>query len=402
MISYLSPKNRPAIAAFVVAVAYWPGLFSAAYMPRWWAVALAVPLAFDPDRRNVRSAVALCLLAFLACAAASLVVSPDAQTAALDLLFLCFLVAVAFSAAGLADADPTISAFCWGVSISAALCVPQAMGWSPVFQTSGPAGLFTNSEVMAEIAAPLLVWAAVKGRWGQAALMLIPLALCHSRIAVFAAAAGVLYAWPVRRAWIKPSIFAAIVVLAAASAVIFGVDKAASGMTRLVLWGTALESIVPLGRGLGWWAFAHPGGLDQVAHSDALQYVVELGAGSIFLLIVPFLVLKRGIGHAAERAAFVVLCIEAVVSFPLHLPASGFLFALLAGSLARDRAGVRLFRRAGGDGPLAAFRRAAASGRRMARGGDGGAVEIPVRPQPSRGGHLDPAARGRAAEVGGF
>jgi hypothetical protein len=394
-------KNRPAIAAFIVAVAYWPGLFSAASMPRWWAIALAVPLAFDLDPSNLRRPFAVCLLAFLACAAASIIVAPDVQAASLDLLFLGLLVAVAFGAAGVENIDEVVSAFCWGIAASAVLCVPQAMGWSPVFQTSPPAGLFTNSEVLAEIAAPLLIWAAMKRRWPQAALMLIPLALCHSRIAVLAVAVGALYAWPARSLWAKVGIAAALLAAGAASVAVFGPDKIGSGMTRFVLWGTAVESIVPLGRGMGWWAFAHPNGLEQVVHSDVLQYAVELGAGSIFLLLVPFFVINGGSGHAAERAAFVVLCTEALVSFPLHLPASGFLVALLAGGLARERVGVRLVRSARGNGAVAVFRWAAALFPGMARGGDPGTGELPIRPQPAWRGNVDADSRGRAVEVGG-
>lgn len=73
--------------------------------------------------------------------------------------------------------------------------------------------------------------------------------------------------------------------------------------------------------------------MTEFAHSDALQLVVEMGIGGAILLAVPILVLWKGNGPDAVRCAFVALCLEGVVSFPLHLPATGFLGALLAGGL---------------------------------------------------------------------
>jgi hypothetical protein len=97
---------------------------------------------------------------------------------------------------------------------------------------------------------------------------------------------------------------------------------------------TAIESISFSGTGLGWWAATHPGSFDEFAHSDALQAIVELGAGSLFFFAIPVLIFLRCYQPRAEMSAFVAICIESVISFPLHLPASGFLAAVLAGTLA--------------------------------------------------------------------
>lgn len=346
------------IIAFMVGAAYLPGILSAASMPRWWIIAIGIPLVSTLDPRNLLHSVAFCLLAGFVWAAVSLIDLPAPSDGALDLLMLALLCLTIIAAAGEDDIDSVITAFGWSIAISCLIAVPQWFGWSPVFQTSAPAGLFLNSEVLAEIAAPLLVWAAFKHRWALAVLMLVPLVLCHSRIAVLVAAAGLLAGWRPKQTWIKGLIFSAMMLAAILSVILFGAEKASSGMTRLVLWGAALQSIELFGQGIGWWALAHPDPFEEFAHSDLLQLMVELGVGALFFFAIPVLILsRRDAGNAAERAAFVAVCTEAIVSFPLHLATSGFLAAVLAGNLARDRNLVRACRLSVGNCILKTSRR---------------------------------------------
>jgi hypothetical protein len=343
-------------AAFLVAAAFVPGIFSSASMPRWWAIAIAVPLCSRMDPRALDPRIAALLAAGLAWCAASLSWSPDPLDGGLNLLMLALLSLAMIAAAGEADVEPAIEAFGWGVGVSALIAVPQSMGWSPVYQITSPAGLFASSEVLAEVAAPVLVWAALRRphgaritpHWGLVALMLIPLALCHSRIAVAVAAAGLVAGWRPSRSWHRPAALILLSVAAVAAVGLFGAGKMQSGLDRVVLWGAAVQSITPVGRGLGWWAFAHPGSIEEFAHSDALQMMVEVGGGALFFFAVPVLILlRRDAGSTAERAALVTLCIEAVVSFPTHLAAPGFLAAVLAGGMARARRRVRALELAG-------------------------------------------------------
>lgn len=339
-------RNRFAVLAFVVAVAYWPGIFSAASMPRWWAIAIGLPLVSNVGAKGINRSVGWYLLVGICWAAGTLGFLEFPLMGALDLYLLLLLCGIILASSALDDIEPTIVAFGWGIAISSAMAMSQALGWSPIVQIAAPAGLFLNSEVLAEVAAPLLVFAFWSRRWLLASFMYVPLALCHSRIAVLVAVIGLAYGWKPKFRLLKIGLIAGLCIGAGVSIAIFGIGKAASGLDRILLWSTAVELITPLGRGLSWWALAHPDPREEFVHSDALQMMVELGVGSLFFLAIPFMALRQGWGNRGERATYVSICVEAVVSFPLHLPAQGFLFACLAGFLARDRAPVRGMRSA--------------------------------------------------------
>lgn len=326
------------VLAFLIGVAYLPGIPSAASMPRWWVLALGLPIASRLDPRALGPFPLLLLAATMSWAlAASFFGSPHPHAAALEWYFLALLCLAATAAAGLDDLGPTLAALAWGVAASALLCAPQALGWSPVPLPGLPAGLFMSSEVMAETAAPLAAWAAMTRRWPLAAVLAIPLAVCGSRVAPAAAAAGLLWAWRPRRAWVRPVL---VLALLAAAAAVLALLKPESGGTRAVLWVAAAWSVTPLGRGLGWWAAAHPGPFEEFVHSDLLQAMVELGAGAAPLAAFFAAALWRT-ADAGPRAALAAACLEAAVSFPLHVPCAGFLAFALAGHALRRRARVR-------------------------------------------------------------
>ena len=330
-------RHKLAVAAFVVATAYVPGLFSSAYMPRWWAIAVLLPLASDLDPRAIAEPARRLLLLGLAWTALSLLWTPIPAEGAMDLFCMALLVLAMTAGACTEDISPVVEAFGWGIAVSSAVVLAYHLGYPTDVQNSGRGGLFLSTEIIAEVAAPVLVWALWKRRWALSMAMVVPLALCDSRISVIAAAAGLAFGWRPRRVWIKSIVVVMVMVAAAASVVSLGLFKISTGLTRFVLWGAAAESITTFGHGLGWWTVAHPGPMEEYVHSDVLQFMVELGAGSLFLLAVPIMALWRGVGNVAERSAFLCLIVEGIVSFPTHLPASGFLAALLAGRMVSGR-----------------------------------------------------------------
>lgn len=318
-------------------------MLAAAYVPRWAVIALGLPLVGTLDPRAARPWPLAAAALTLAVAALSLLHAPDPWGGALECWYLILLFGAFLLGAGIDDLGPLLTGCAAGLALSSALAVGQSFGWSPVPQDAAPAGLFWNREALAEFAAPLAVWMLATRRWAWFAVALVPLVLCHSRIAVAAAVLG---------AWFLPGLsrraaaasLAALILAAAASLFLLGDDKIASAMTRLILWGATAMAVTPLGHGLGWFAATHP--TDSFAHSDVLQAFAELGAPAALLLAFPALALFDRRGGHADRAAFIVLCAEALVSFPLHMPATGFLAGVLAGHLARRRDRVR------GDQPL--------------------------------------------------
>jgi hypothetical protein len=329
-----------------VSAAYWPGLPAEALAPRWAIIAVGVPLLSRLDPKALGGGVSFLLLWLIGLGCVSLIASPDPWGGALELFYAIILSLALLAAASLDDLDAVMTGLGIGLIPSSMLAIGQWLGWHPVAQGSGPPpGLFYNSEVLAEFSAILFVWASVRRRWWMIATTAIPLFLCQSRIAVIVATLGLLYAVPVAR-WIKAS--GALLVMAggAATLAILGADKVASAGTRVIVWLAMGEAITPLGRGLGWVGMALP--VHQFAHSDALQAVVEMGYGAVFLAIIPFLAFWRKRGNIAERAAFFAVCAEILVSFPLRVPATGFVAAALAGVLVGRGSMVRMGELVGG------------------------------------------------------
>ena len=388
-------KYRFPAAAFMVAAAYYPGIAGAAFMPRWWVIALALPMASDLDPRALYKPFAALFLLGIAWAAFSLSWAPEPISGVLDLFFLILLFLTACAGAGVDNIDPVIAAFGWGLVVSAALAVTQAerMSFLATIPHAGNSGLFLDSEILAESVAPVLAWAAWRQRWVLASGLVIPLFICNSRIAVIATGAGILAGWHPRRRWIRPACVTLIAVGAVVSIFALGMGKANSGVDRFVLWGAALESITPMGRGLGWWATTHVGPTIGFVHSEPLQAIVEFGFGAVFFLAAATVVfLRRSLFDAAELAILAAIGVEATFSFTLHLPASGFLACLLAGYVARDRDFVCDHGLAWGDDLDAAIRSQAASRERLDRGIGRSRSGFPVRPKLAPVLYLDAGA----------
>ena len=329
-----------------ISAAYWPGLPAEALAPRWAIIAVGLPLLSRLDPRALGAGLCGLLLWLVGLGAVSLIASPDPLGGALELFYAIILCLALLAAAGLDDLDAVMMGLGIGLIPSSVLAVVQWFGWHPVAQGSGaPPGLFYNSEVLAEFAAILFVWAAVRRRWWVAVITAVPLVLCQSRIAVIVTALGILYAVPLSR-WFKGSLAVLVGIGGIAALAFLGFDKIASAGERVIIWLAMGEAVTPLGRGLGWVEMALPRQL--FAHSDALQALVEIGYGAVFLIIIPILVFWRKRGNLAERAAFFAICAEVLVSFPLRVPATGFVAAMLAGVLLGRGTVVRVGEPVGG------------------------------------------------------
>lgn len=372
--------HRAWLLGLAVSIAFWPGMLSPAFGPRWAVLAIGLPLALAIDPRELPETIRWLLAFFLAIAAASIFVSPDRLTAYYEMMQIVIVAGVSVAAAGLDDSDKAMDGVAVGLMVSVMIALfglstagDQGRGGDVI-----PTGLFLNSEVFAEFAALVFVWAAARMRPIAAAAALVPIALCNSRIAIATALIGVLYAY-----W--PKSIAKGVALAACIGMVMvvmvfalGSYKIGTADHRIVIWGTAVLAFWhdPFGRGLGWFQAALPD--EMFAHSDALQMLTELGVGAVAIIIIPIAALRKGRGTNAERALFVAVCFQSVVSFPLHMPASAFVAALVAGRLVGRRALVRVGEHVSRDVDDADQRRQAASDREypVRSGRGGGAVSV--------------------------
>lgn len=342
-------EKRAAIWAFVVAAIYVPGLLSPAFTPRWAAIAIGAPLVSRLDPRRLDPVIAVLGLCAFVAAALSLRMSPDPLAGSLELIYLAILGVVCIAASNLDSLDDIMTGLALGIGLSAAVCVIQSAGWSPLRQTgASPSGLFVNSETLAEFAAPVFLWLVLRQKLALAAVVAVAVILCQSRVATMAVVLGLAYAWRPKSRVLLGLIAAAIVACAVAMLLAWGVGPARfmTAMQRVSLWGFTLDNLSFAGHGLGWFVSVDP--TDEYAHSDVLQAMAELGIGAAFFVALPVLIfLNRG--SYVERAALIAIGFEALVSFPLHMPASGFVAACLAGFMARRCAPVRMVERVSRD-----------------------------------------------------
>ncbi len=336
--------QRVGIWSGVVAVAYWPAILASAYMPRWAAVALGAPLMPRLDPRAVSRPILWMLLWGLAACALSLHMSPDPQGGALELFLLVMLCGAFLVGASLDSLDQVMTGAAIGIGVSSVFCLLQSTHLIEMPQMAAPwrfPGLFLNTELLGEFAAPVVAWAVLRRRWALLAIMAPAALLSGSRIGLLAVLAALAWTWRPRSIAGTALIGIALVGIGAVTVLYFGllfgdgIGRFQSAGTRIVVWGATIMAFTWTGNGLGWFQTAHPP--EEFAHSDVLQAIAEIGPAAIVLLAIPVIIFMRMRGSHAERGAFIVVCIEAVVSFPLHMPATGFLAAIVAGYLAGDR-----------------------------------------------------------------
>lgn len=373
-------RHKVGVWAFLVGVAYVPGIMSAAIVPRWAVVALGVPLV-SQIRWQIPVTLQAVIAAGFAWTAMSIFRAPDQMDALLQLFLMACLFGVMGAASQLDTLEDALGGLCWGIGVSAGVCGASFLVGYPLVSSTHVdlfPGLFYNSEVLVELCAPVLVWAAAKRHWHYVAMCAVPILVNNSRIAIFCVVIGLLFSfWPkTQKLRIFASILAVSVIVAAAAWFTIGHFKFGSAASRVTSWLTAVYTITPAGYGLGFWRATHGG--EEFAHSDVLQSFAEIGLGALLFAAVPFYALRNRRDHA-ERAAFIVLCIELVVSFPLHVPATGFLAALLAGYLVRERAGLRNFQFGGGDQVGNSHERLAAHCRYIDERSGRGGVVFPLR-----------------------
>ena len=332
-----------ALWGFAVATAYLPTIYSAPFMPRWWAVAMGIGCVSRFDPRDVAEPILWCLGSGLLWAALTLLWSPVLDGGALPVVFLVLfgLVLIASASATQEDRDNGLSGFALAILLSAGIALAQKYGDLQGIIETGPhepVGLFFNPEIFAEGAAPIAVWCLLQKTNAHRAIGgIIGVAACcgSERVAVFGLIAGLLYG--IIR---NPKVLIGLLALLFVGGFLSLALKIFDSDERILLWGTAIRSVTFFGRGIGWWYQAHPFGREEYVHSDVLQLLVEAGVPGLALCAVPALAWFNKRGTRAERAAFVVCAVEFITSFPLHMPATSFVFAMLAGALACRRADV--------------------------------------------------------------
>jgi hypothetical protein len=207
--------------------------------------------------------------------------------------------------------------------------------------------------VLAEALALGIIIAAYSQRWWLATWLACGLYLTHQRNALLALVAVLIV-------WLAPRFLRMQrrMQVAAAIAVLMGIATIAgqsfykensilnssSMAERVNAWQDSAEGLTPFGRGIGsFWTefprFAHRIDATKIrmefAHNELLHYVFELGVASLLLVFVLIYALRGRL--ELERLLLVAIVSESIFAFPLHMPVTAFVAALVAGRLARDR-----------------------------------------------------------------
>lgn len=329
--------GRAALAGwgFLLMVAYWPFITGAATTPRWSVLVIGlVSLLWLPPLRV--NAVHLTGAAFLGwcCLTFLWTSSPlDSVDALAKLLVLAGLFVVG---ASLRDLRPLYLGAAAGLAVSSGLVLLDIAGAVSYAQASRPAGLFLNYLYLAEVAALVLVACVDLGAWWAAA------AVAPSIGIVYAARGPILALWVAAGAGLgrRWGGFAAVGGLGLIAAILM---RPSSVLERFALWLDVLPAWSFAGHGWGSYYGAAPAFMSHIdvaairhphPNNLPLELLFEVGLIGLALAVALYILLLLA-APRTERLVLIAFLVEACLGFPLSLPATAGLIAVVAGHAAR-------------------------------------------------------------------
>lgn len=335
--------HRFGVYAFAVAAAYWPGMPDAGTQPRWMLVALAPLMLIGTKSKELRAA-HIVGLAALGWAALSLGWTSNRYDGG-GLLLQWMLLACVFVLGMRIEVRSCLIGYAWGIALSGIVAIVQTRYPIAVYIGDRPAGLFVNSDLMGNAAALGVAIAVIYRRWWLLPLLVSALVLAQSRAALIALGVmGLLWIWqnapaPRRSAWL-----AAGVAMTLGAVAVLWLLKHPTDSIRVATLRDTIDGLTFLGHGLGSFqtSFAESAVYRDTllhnpvwVHCDPLQLLYELGVGAVLVFV-----LFASALFARSEAAILMggVLVESLLSFPLYVPSTAFLAALLLGHLHRDRA----------------------------------------------------------------
>ena len=344
----------------MVPAAFWQGVPAFSVAPKWACMCL-VPMLLFGRKVEMKSAhwIGFTLLAWAGLSLTWTLVPLDGWDGMAKLL----LTAAAFMLGSvIEDAAPVLWGFALGVAVQTPLALAQEYWhWGSVDQLIYPAGLFGNKNFLGEAACLALVGVAFtrqKAWWIIAPLLLACMFVTGSKASWLALAVVgfvVCGVWTGR--WRRVTELA--IVLLGGSLLffelVFPLDTAflfqrvgSDLLERIEIWGDTLAGLTWLGRGVGSYISAYPEHQvflsikvrPEMAHNDFLQCIFEFGLPGAILA---GCLLCCGLvwGNLRARLVFVAFLVEGLFGFPLHMPATAFLGAFVAGNAARGSPDLR-------------------------------------------------------------
>ena len=256
----------------------------------------------------------------------------------LDLLRLFALASVFIWGYTLKNLKNVVIGLSVGLSVSAIIAIFQYFGYSVVFQaTPKPSGLFVNQNVFSEITGMILLLLVIYKMWWFLPTT-VPGLLVSSRATVI----GLGFTFVIW-VWSKSKSFAILIILMALLAFILITDfeHFDSVYERFDIWQDTISGFTLFGHGVGSFIYDYPTYAIHhdimttrpfEAHNDILQLIFEFGIGAIPLILMVGILLKTNDIHKYPLIFFVIV---GQLGFPLHMPVTAFMAAIVAGYLAK-------------------------------------------------------------------
>ena len=339
----------PAILAFVVMVAYWPGVPGAGTTLRWsvlWAMLPCLGIMLHPRTWGLLASFLLLLMT-----AGSLFLSNSPMDGVSTFLLIWTICVALWIGSSLKSLCLTFHLAAYGIGLSSAVAIVQWFGYQPVIALTPISGLFLNKNILAETASLVVVGCLVYRLWFTALLTVPAIILPMHRGSMIALAiAGMIWVfWKLHgrtfNVWLLP-----FVLLSSLGMATLGLHNIPASLSeRLAIWHATYDGLTWFGHGPGSFAqlfavYAAPY-IDTIehrplhAHNDLLELTFEYG---VFALVPAAFALFCLLARSPVRFVVLVFLIEGLVEFPLYMPATAFLAALCAGHLCRDGNRLRL------------------------------------------------------------
>lgn len=329
-------------------IAYIPGVIGLASNTSWAIMWLAMPLLLLKCKIELNTINILGLI-FLSYASLSLLWSPHGM---LELLQLFALASVFVWAATLKNLRRIVLGLSIGLTISAIIATLQYFEVETFAfkSTAKSAGLFINSNIYAETSGMLLLLILIYKFW-----WFIPSALpglmVSSRAVVLALGVSIaMMLWAEYKHKVASivtfsgSCLIAIAMTLSNSTIIQsseGTVNLLSVTQRSNMWQDMLSGFTLFGHGIGSFIYKFPeynAHLDtsmflaEYAHNDLLQLIFELGIGALPLILIVVLLLKVKDAHKYPLIFFIAV---SFFGFPLHMPVTIFMVAIVAAQLSK-------------------------------------------------------------------
>lgn len=214
-----------------------------------------------------------------------------------------------------------IAAFCCGVAVSGAAAIFQSRGWAWIPQVVSPAGLFLNKNFMGETACLALIAALQYRLWFPALICLPALALSTSRASWLAALIALLCICSIRQLVVLLSLCLPV----ALAAWYMGFASDASLLQRFEIWHGALQNLHWFGSGA--YDYSTVQNREPNLHNDWLQLIYEFG----IIGLIPMAVILAAANNRGGLPFVVSLLVIGSFGFPLQMPATAWFSAFIVG-----------------------------------------------------------------------